>query len=296
MHSPSQPRFAEPRFGSLVPSLRSSPLSFLATSSALSSPLFIVELLSLPISQKPPPCLSPSIGLNLFVLTHFSCPFEKKKKIYFGHDINATITPEAFWICYSSLAFLKSETTTIMSPKCSEHIEFSMCEKVGIRGIEEIYSAVLPCVKCWYSHWGQAFTPPHLSTNASPSVPLVRDEHGTDVLRPLPGILWVCFRNVDPSLLLPQSRYSRLDAHNVADAICTRQAVKHPKMQIRTVLFPFRTLLNLVVQSPSFPLATFTDALLGLIRFRACPECSGYQIRRQQDSRPCTQRRLQHGV
>lgn len=180
-----------------------------------------------------------------------------------------------------------------MSPKCSEHIEFSMCENVWIGGIEEIYSAVLPCVKCWYSHWGQAFTPPHLSANASPSVPLVADEHRTDVLRPLAGVLWVCFRDVDPfPPFNTQSRYSRLVVLVMPTLSQTPFAgvrVNHPKMQIRTVPFPFRTLLNLVVQvSQPFPLATLTDALWGLIRFRACPECSGYQRRRQQDSRPCS--------
>lgn len=53
--------------------------------------------------------------------------------------------PEARIFSFS-LALLKSETTTIMWPKCSEHIEFSMCENVWIRGIEDIYNAELPCV------------------------------------------------------------------------------------------------------------------------------------------------------
>lgn len=124
-----------------------------------------------------------------------------------------------------------------------------------------MYSTVLPCVKCWYSHWGQAFTPPHLSANASPSVPLVRDEHRTDILRPLPGILWVCFRNVNPSLLLTH-RADIPDLYSSRCPQCRRPHLHVSKMQIRT----------------------FTGALWGLIRFRACPECSGYQVRRQQDS------------
>lgn len=169
MHSPSQPRFAEPRLHSLIPSLHSSPLSFLTTSSALSSSLFIAELLSSPISLKPAPHLC---HLSPVQMSLSSQPLS----VHFCW----TVPPWHIFgpFCFGFLS-LKSKPMKIMSPKWSEHFEFNMCENIWIQRRE--HSAVLSFPgKCCCSRWDQTSTPPHLSAHPAPSVPLVSHEHRND--------------------------------------------------------------------------------------------------------------------
>lgn len=98
-----------------------------------------------------------------------------------------------------------------------------------MRGTESSTAPSFP-VKCCYSHWDQTFTPPPLSANPSPSVPLVRHQHrADDLFIYFLAATWYFVDRSQEFLIRAYSSASH-DLHNVTDAICVtpdqKQSIK----------------------------------------------------------------------